>query len=185
MGVTLVELAVVISVISVLALIAAPRLMDFKHSVSANEAARQITSDMQLARSRAIFENREFRITFNEPSTGSYRMRSRAAGDSTDWASATIELSSQSLPGGVEFKATVVNGPSGAEVAADGIDFTDNAVTFKNTGAADPAGTVYMMPTRDIAEERTDRIRAVMVKFAQTAKIKAYKYDANDGWINF
>ncbi|PIE70598.1 MAG: hypothetical protein CSA22_06990 [Deltaproteobacteria bacterium] len=71
-GFTATELMVTIAIAGVLAMIAAPNLMDMKASQVLNAAARDIHSSFQMARMTAIKECCNVRVVFSTESNGSY-----------------------------------------------------------------------------------------------------------------
>lgn len=70
-GFTLIELIAVLSLLGVLGSLAFLQLKPLLAQVRLNNGARQIASDLQVARSKAIAQNRRFRVTFR-PVEGDY-----------------------------------------------------------------------------------------------------------------
>jgi Tfp pilus assembly protein FimT len=70
-GFTVIELMGAIGVAAVLIAIAMPKLLSVLPGLRLNDAARQVATDLQLARMRAIAQNNSNTVTFNS-STGSY-----------------------------------------------------------------------------------------------------------------
>ena len=64
-GFSLVELIIVMALIGIVAAIAAPNFTKYRDNSNLREAARDISSDIQLYKQRAIAENVRYRITFN------------------------------------------------------------------------------------------------------------------------
>lgn len=63
-GVTLVELLAVLSLISLLVIFAFLQLPPLLAQIQLDSGARQVVADLQVARMRAIAQNRRFRVTF-------------------------------------------------------------------------------------------------------------------------
>ena len=63
-GVTVLELVVTISLVGVLGSLAFLQVRPFLAQARLNSAARQVAVDLQVARMKAIAQNRRFRVTF-------------------------------------------------------------------------------------------------------------------------
>jgi type IV fimbrial biogenesis protein FimT len=70
-GFTLIEMLATISVAGILMAIAIPRFFSVLPGLRLNDAARQVATDLQLARMRAISQNNTNTVTFNT-GTGVY-----------------------------------------------------------------------------------------------------------------
>ncbi|NOZ70287.1 MAG: prepilin-type N-terminal cleavage/methylation domain-containing protein [Deferribacteres bacterium] len=66
-GISIIELIIVMSIIAVLAAVAAPQYGRFIAKSRVQRAATDLLQNMRLARTMAIKENREYLITFNIP----------------------------------------------------------------------------------------------------------------------
>ncbi len=80
-GLTVIELMAAFGVLAILILIAVPNLLSTLPALRLNDAARQVATDLQLARMRAISQNTANTVTFNT-STGVYS--STLGGESFD-----------------------------------------------------------------------------------------------------
>lgn len=183
-GVTLVELLVVIGIIGIIAALAAPEFADYRTTINANRAASDILSDMQLARTGAIFNNKQYRLRFSTALNSDgvywydiYRMGFEP-GDT--W----VFVKENGLPSGIEYNLDgTETGPIGLGTDTDGITFADNQIIFQNVGSAN-TGFVYFMPKKDKSDSRKDRMRALRIEFAPTAKVKSYRHDGT-AWKDF
>ena len=64
-GFSLIELIIVLAILGTVAAIAAPNFTRYRDNANLKEAARDISSDIQLYKQRAVAENVRYRITFN------------------------------------------------------------------------------------------------------------------------
>ena len=178
-GFTLVEMMVVIEVAGVLTAIAIPTYIAWLPRHRANGAARQLFTDLQYARMRAISENNDYVITF-DTSNNSYRVYDD--GDN-DFASAgvesaelikTVNIGDEFI--GISFGYVAGNDPEGSAISGS-VTFTGTPprVIFRSTGLADQNGEVYVKPATD--STRKDRQRIVAVKM--TGRIRLYKHNGS------
>lgn len=72
-GFSVLELMMVVSIISVLAVVALPVMKDMTASIKLNEAARMVERELQDARLKAVSSNRLIRVRMNCPGTGFIR----------------------------------------------------------------------------------------------------------------
>jgi len=75
-GFTVIEVLAVIAVIGILIAAAVPKLPTVLPSLRLNDAARQIASDLQVARMKAIAQNSSNTVTFNTSTTYSFSIGS-------------------------------------------------------------------------------------------------------------
>ncbi len=64
-GFSLIELIIVLAKLGIVAAIAAPNFAKYRDNANLKEAARDISSDIQLYKQRAVAENVRYRITFD------------------------------------------------------------------------------------------------------------------------
>lgn len=81
-GFSLVEMMIVIAVLGIVLAIAAPNFTVYRDNTNLREAARDISSDIQLCRQRAVAENVSYRITF---AANTYTMQRQTAPGSAAW----------------------------------------------------------------------------------------------------
>jgi len=138
-GFTLVELMVVIAIIAVSLIIAIPTYhLSIKPTVSLNGAARQLYSDVQLARLRAVSNNTRCGLVFsagpgytifrdNNPANSQY--------DAGEEVIKTVDLAKEYPM--VQFDTS--------EGGGDGISFVNNSSSMTPKGLATKQGTVYLI----------------------------------------
>jgi prepilin-type N-terminal cleavage/methylation domain-containing protein len=122
-GFTLLELIVVLGLTSVLLTLGVFGYAALRERLGLAAAARQVASDLALARIRAISRNREQRLLFT-PGAATYSSQERTAGGFESIGSA------QSLP---------------ARVRIDDCTAPDNAVSFRPRGGAGSFGTIVLV----------------------------------------
>jgi prepilin-type N-terminal cleavage/methylation domain-containing protein len=93
-GVTLVEMAIVLAIVGILAALAGPMLTETMPSWRTRRAAREFAADVMKARSLAIAQDSEYRVRLasfdNDPTNGTgigvyYVERGNAVSNSTTW----------------------------------------------------------------------------------------------------
>ena len=72
-GFTVLEMMMVVSIISVLAVVALPVMKDVTASMKLNESARMVERELQDARLKAVSSNRLIRVRMNCPAAGYIR----------------------------------------------------------------------------------------------------------------
>lgn len=65
-GFSLIELMIVIAIIGIVAGIAAPSFIKYRQNTNLKEATRALEADIALIKQRAVAENSNYRITFNQ-----------------------------------------------------------------------------------------------------------------------
>jgi prepilin-type N-terminal cleavage/methylation domain-containing protein len=73
-GFTLIDTLVVTSVLGIVMAIAVPNMLASIDAVRLGQAARSVERELQIAKSRAVGKGRAFRVRFNCPSAGTYRI---------------------------------------------------------------------------------------------------------------
>lgn len=161
-GFTLVEMMVVIAVAGVLTAIAIPTYIAWLPRHRANGAARQLFTDLQYARMRAISENNDYKVEFD---TGNnlYKVY-----DDTVLVK-TINIGEHS---GIAYGYSSSTNWNGDTISSS-VTFTGTppSVTFQPTGRANKNGSIYLKPTED--STRKDRQRAISV--ISTGRVRMYK----------
>jgi prepilin-type N-terminal cleavage/methylation domain-containing protein len=133
-GFTLVELLVAIVIVGVLTGLALPNLTKWTQGTKVKKVARQIVTDMQFAKMRAISESVQYRVYFDTTNKQHYIQKGNLSSGSTGWTTV----------------GTVRNLTDAANpYYAKGVTFTDtfttsctDCVIFSPTGEATPSGSV-------------------------------------------
>ena len=178
-GFSVVELMIVSGVICTMSMIAVPNYMEYLPKTRASGTARQIFTDMQTAKMRAISDNNDYVVTFD---TSNNRYSVYDDGDN-DFATAGVESSELVKTVtigdefiGISFGYVAGNDPEGSAISGS-VTFTGTPprVIFRSTGLADQNGEVYVKPATD--STRKDRQRIVAVKM--TGRIRLYKHNGS------
>lgn len=104
-GFTMIELMVVVMIIAIMGVFTAPNIPGWAASLRMNTSAREVASELQLARIKAIAQNTEFRVCFysaNPPDFPNDFFSTHA--NSKDWCSTPP---AKGDPGFINFKNTV------------------------------------------------------------------------------
>ena len=176
-GFTMIELLIVVAMLGVLLAIAVPNYMDYLPKYRASGAARQLFTEMQTTKMKAISENNDYVITF-DTSNNSYRVYDD--GDN-DFASAGVEsaelIKTVNIGDeftGISFGYVAGNDPDGSAISGS-VTFsgTPPGIIFRPTGLASQNGEAYLKPTVDSTHK--ERQRVVTVKM--TGRIRLYKHN--------
>jgi len=157
-GLTIIELVVVMSILGVMVLIAIPNIGRWLPRYRLKSAARDVASNMQLARLGAIKDNREWALLF-DVNGQSYRIISDKGpdenwgtpddvgykGDTSPWPLSTRSLADYR---NVSFGASGHGPAGGGGPVGDGVTFVADRAEF-NPGGTSTAGTVYLQNNRN------------------------------------
>ena len=180
-GFSLFELIVTLSIFGVMMAIAIPSFLSYRPLMRVNSAARELSSNMQWARMKAVSENNNFVIQFDSDNNSF----SIYDDDDSDWTTTgdNTLLWTVTLPDGIKFGRALagVNRTScGGTIATDGIHLPGGGtrLTFQAKGTISGTGaSIYLIPTIDDENnaQRTDRWRAISMSLG--GRIKIWKYD--------
>jgi Tfp pilus assembly protein FimT len=120
-GITLIELAVVISIIVITGVCLAPAIGEWLENFRIRQAARDIISSLQFAKIKAISNCREYRVVF-DTGTDTYQLqRGNLSQKSTRWNSEE----SKQVPGHVD----IVKEATGFGTTKGNIQFNPDATS--------------------------------------------------------
>ncbi|UCD88337.1 MAG: GspH/FimT family pseudopilin [Desulfobacterales bacterium] len=171
-GFTLVELMIAVAVLAVIAAIAVPNYRDYLPKARATGAARELFTEMQLARQKAISRNNDYVITFNT-SNDSYTIYNDADNDGPESGEEVKTIYIGDHYKGIGFGYIACNNPSGSPIKGK-VTFTDDKFAFRATGLANKAGAVYLIPKEDIGASRKDRQRGLTVLVSGRVRLYAH-----------
>jgi type IV fimbrial biogenesis protein FimT len=182
-GFTLLELMIAAAIVGVLALIGAPMLQGMMSAVRVNAAARELATEMQSARMRAVTKRAEYQVAFDTTNHTFTLCTDRNADGSITCTAGNPDVVKTVAMQEKYQQAVVFGFVSGAkntqgEDITGAVTFTADKVTFRPFGTADKNGTVYLIPTVDLATGRKDRMRALTI-LLQTGRVKLWKCDAS------
>lgn len=188
-GFTLVEILIVASLIAILAAFAIPNIMTGMAHYRVGSAARNIASDIQFSRIKAISENNDYIVCFDTASS-LYTIVDDNDSDGVDGpdcaspADDDIIVKTVSLPKNVTFgystgaKGTPYGCASGGSCTtlSDPATFANDDANFNPDGSADN-GYVYI-------KNELDETYAVGVPNAATGNVQVWQLSpgTSDGW---
>jgi prepilin-type N-terminal cleavage/methylation domain-containing protein len=126
-GFTLLEVMAVVGVIAVLLAVALPNLLAILDGLRLSDGARQLASELQLARMKAISQHTKYRISFGSYPATTYSLEKH---DGTVFA---LESGPVALPDGIT--VTTVS-PSVSEFQSGGTVNTTSTITLSNGSAS-------------------------------------------------
>ena len=171
-GFTLVELMVTVAILAIIAAIAVPSYREYIPKVRASGAARELFTQIQLARQKAITKNNDYVITF-DVSDDSYTIYNDEDSNGTlETGEVEKPIQMDEQHSGIVFGYVPGNNPSGSPITRD-VTFVSDKVTLKPTGLSN-AGAVYIIPSKDIAASRKDRQRAITVLTSGRVRLYAH-----------
>ena len=140
-GFTLIELVITVCIIGILATIGIPAFSSWIQDYRLRNKAKELYSDMYLAKMKAVKEYDKYRIVFSIDTDTSYRL---IKNDGT--VEKAVTLSSSDSGDKISFgcgAATRSATKSGGTPPEDGISYNGNVLTFNPRGTGSP-GYVYL-----------------------------------------
>lgn len=147
-GLTIIELVVVMSILAVMVMIAIPNIGRWLPRYRLKSAARDVASNMQLARLGAIKDNREWAIVF-DVNGQSYQIISNRGPDG-NWGTPddTVEKVVNLVDyRNIQFGDNGHGAVGGGAPVGDGVTFVGKRAEFNPAGTS-TAGTVYLQNNR-------------------------------------
>ena len=135
-GLSLLELLVALVILAIGVTLAVPNLSLCMEKYTMWKARRQLVTDLQLARMRAVSQGLQHRVSF-DTATGSYKIEQ---GDAARASAAWSQI-------GITHALSEPQNPHYANGVALATNFVNNAVIFSTKGTASPAGTVTFRST--------------------------------------
>jgi prepilin-type N-terminal cleavage/methylation domain-containing protein len=171
-GFTLLELIAVMALIAIMAALAVPNYLAWLPKYRLDDAARSLRSDLRLARMRAVSEGRIFIVTF-EVEKGSYNIYVDRVREENRVRTVVIGETFK----GVEYGYLPGKSPSGTRIKRP-VTFsgTPPKVSFKPSGMAGKAGSVYLTTSGNTDVERQRAITVI-----STGRVRLYRRLAG-GW---
>ena len=171
-GFTLLELAVVVAIISIISAIAVPNMIGWIPKYRLQNAASDLRGEFQATRMRAIRENREFAIFFS-PATGDYRVVDSGANRIIDTPIYAVDDGDIKIVRLNQYSSGVGYGNGNATTNATQlggafppgfVSYAGNAVVFLPNGLIQGMGYVYLSNSRgDAAALSTPSLAGVVV----------------------
>jgi Tfp pilus assembly protein FimT len=130
-GVTLMELVIVAVVIGLMSALAVPSFLNYSSKLEAKSAARNITSVLRLARSRAISERVQYGVFFDAGNRRYTFFKDKVTPNNFQFEVGDSIISQVTLDRDVNYGANT---------------FTNTTVVFKTDGGASSSGDLQILP---------------------------------------
>ena len=175
-GFTLVEMITVVAIMGIILAIAVPNFSKWKEKHQINGQAQKVYFDLVLARTVAVKNNNDVRVTFNL-NADTYQVHDDTNGDGLEDSGEALKTIN--LEENVQF-AYITGIPdiddntvtSAVSFGGDG----SQTVTFDSRGQASASGSVFMLHSSDIGTT-SSRARSISVLQA-TGAVDYWSYDA-------
>lgn len=173
-GFTLIEMIMSVAIMGILLAMAAPNFSKWKEKHQINGQSQKVYFDLMLARTVAVKNNNDVRVTFNSTSN-TYKVHDDTNSNGTE--DSNEPLKSVNLEENVQFAFNNgITDIDGNTVSA-AISFAGSqTVTFNSRGQASASGSVFMLHENDIGIT-SNRARSISVLKA-TGAVDYWSYDA-------
>jgi len=176
-GVSLLELMIVLAVIGLLSLPGIHRFQNWVPAARTERAAREVAALLEWCRWQAIAHGCVYRVVVNsdEEQLAVFAEPESITGDDTWVRVRGIDLRER-FPGVVLGAAPGTYRTSGCSVVdPSGVHLRDGRVNFLPHGVSDRSGSVYLLPETDLPG-RQDRTVAVTLLLS-TGRMQMWRYD--------
>ncbi len=179
-GFSMVEIWVVLGILGIIAVFAIPSYRYWMVTYRVNAAARNLFSDMQVARMRAISERCDYMICFDTGNNG-YAVYRDVSGNGLDAGDPCVK--SVSIPqeySGIGYGYVSATSPSGDPISS-AVTFTGTPrrFSFQPTGLVNKWGSVYFKPMIEPYDDHKNLQRVITVIL--TGRIRLYRHNGT-GW---
>ncbi len=165
-GFSLIEMVVVVAIIGIILAIAIPGFIVMAPRMRLKSAARDIVSNMQLARAQALRDRKTYTIQFDTPGS-KYTISTGGV------AEKIVNLSEYP---GVSFGSGNgrASGDPSAEDVSDGVTFKNNNITFDSNSTNDNTGGVYL--------KDSDNTTYSVICLSKAGGVETQKDSNGSGW---
>jgi type IV fimbrial biogenesis protein FimT len=196
-GFTLIELMIVVVILGVLATLGGPSLMSFMPKYKVDNAAKELTTEIQLLRMQAISENVRVRMrvihtpTSPQPQTIE---RHEINFDGTvilnDLGDITFGKPGTNYPNiAIGRSETTIDLPDGNNLASgnDGkkaaLFNNGNEIIFYSNGLTNTSGEFYIVPVQHDTDLTVDQDHIRALQIMKAGMIRRFRFDPTPGFV--
>ena len=173
-GFTLVEMITVVAIMGIILAIAVPNFSKWKEKHQINGQAQKVYFDLVLARTVAVKNNNDVRVTFNL-NADTYQVHDDTNGDGVEDSGEALKT--VNLEENVQFAFNAGITDIDGNTVTSAVSFGGSqTVTFDSRGQASASGSVFMLHQSDIGTT-SSRARSISVLQA-TGAVDYWSYDA-------